>query len=91
MNELFCLMSLATVIQFGCFVLQNDSYVLIMSRSIPTLTTYGSHSLRLIHLTLASIWCSVENFFLGLGRGIGVGVIPSTPGHKLFSLSELKI
>ena len=30
----------------------------------------------------------MENFFLGLGRGIGVGVIPSTPGHKLVSLTS---
>ena len=53
---------------------------------MPSPGTYGPHSLKLIHLTLASIWCSVENFFLGLGRGIGV--IPSTPGHKLFSLTS---
>ena len=31
---------------------------------MPSLGTYGPHSLKLIHLTLASIWCSVENFFL---------------------------
>ena len=53
---------------------------------MPSLGTYGPHSLKLIHLTLASIWCSVENFFLGLGRC--VGVIPSTPGHKLCSLTS---
>ena len=47
---------------------------------MPSPGTYGPHSLELIHLTLASIWYSVENFFLGLGRGIGSSALHPVTG-----------
>ena len=47
---------------------------------MPSAGTYGPHSLKLIHLTLASIWYSVENFFLGLGRGIGSSALHPVTG-----------